>query len=92
MNFFTAAASIALQNPRNLHMRIGWLENENHFVTTSPFEMVLTQRNGGGGREKDLYTIFGLYRSKKLAKFTCSAHLMSRPTERGNSGECVGCA
>jgi hypothetical protein len=25
------AAAIALQNPRNPYMRIGWLVNENHF-------------------------------------------------------------
>jgi hypothetical protein len=28
---------VAWQNPRNPHMRIGWLVNENHFVTTLPF-------------------------------------------------------
>jgi hypothetical protein len=50
-------------------MRIGWLVNEGHFVTTSPFRNspylpttqcacadfgdFAKQRNGGGGREKD---------------------------------------
>jgi hypothetical protein len=51
-------------------MRIGWLVNNDHFMTTSPFRNCphlpttqcacadfgdfAKQRNGGGGREKDL--------------------------------------
>jgi hypothetical protein len=50
---------------------IGWLVNEDHFVTTTPcrncphlpttqctcadFGDFAKERNGGGGREKDLY-------------------------------------
>jgi hypothetical protein len=61
----------AWQHPRNPHMRIGWLVNEDNFeramslrngshlpTTTqcarAEFEDFAKQRNGGGGREKDL--------------------------------------
>jgi hypothetical protein len=44
-------------------MRIGWLENENHFVTTLPFHLeppnahvaILLRNAMAAGREKDLY-------------------------------------
>jgi hypothetical protein len=64
---------VAWQNPRNPHMRIGWLVNEDnldralslrngsHLPTTQcacmEFGDFAKQRNGGGGREKDLLSV-----------------------------------